>query len=141
MSQSMTVKGFLYLAIRKVSSLRGYLIRVGYSTRDTKSWVSLYRHEGFKARHVRKLEIINQTDRAISLEQAREILLLLIAKKLNDLNISVEKNGDANYSYVVKSKKPVMEVLDEYKDGFVVKEETEEKKDTSEQGSGLCLVM
>lgn len=133
------LKGQLFVAMRKDRSKRGFIIRVGYSRRDLDHWLSCYRHEGFRKCHIHSLTVINRTTSHVSLEGARELLLLNIAQKLEQQHVKVFQLGELEYSYRVISKKPIRELLLEYDGKLII--ESQQPPEPKEEQTSRCIVM
>ena len=141
------LKGHLFIAMRKKREGEQfpYVIRVGYSERNMPHWVRLYRKEGFRKVHVRSISVINQTGERLTLERARELLLYNIAERLKDANVAVKNVGNCEYAYFITYKKPILELIDELKDGFTIVNDIKPEEHVVEQveevKSSRCLIM
>jgi hypothetical protein len=141
--ETKVLKGQLFVAMRKDHAKRGFIIRVGYSKRDLKHWLSCYRHEGFRKCHVHPIKVTNKTTKHVTLEQARELLLVSIAQRLELQQVKVFQLGESEYSYKVMSKKPITEMLGSYKGEFVLDPApiTPEDKPEEKPAGRTCCVM
>lgn len=142
-----TVKGHLFIAIRKKRNDErfSHVVRIGYSKRDMSHWVRLYRREGFRKIHVKCIKVINHTGSKLTLEKARELLLYNIAQRLKDANVQIENFGNCEYAYFIKSKKPILSLLEELKEGFTIIDNSAVpdiiEQEPVEVKSSRCLVM
>lgn len=126
------VKGVICLAIKKVD--HDYVIRIGCTRRTGDYWISRYKSEGFKKKGLHVVNIVNESNIALTLDQYKEMFIYDLAERLEGTNVT----KITDYKYQLRNIKIVKQYLLDHANGYIIPSEEEEENKTYRT---VCSIM